>query len=158
MCVICILLFQAAGEAGDGYRARRSPHTPHERFEGLTVLKAMQVSGSVSLPRPWLSRKSVCHLSIFLCGLRSGWGHGCAIFLTSTCAVSPDPLPPRSCLGTVYLEGLSTAFSPVRQGFRIATCPCTSVLTDMLSLELENKLRWKEPLEISSPTPCTQHD
>lgn len=37
-------LFQAAGGTGDGYRGRRSPHTPHERFEGLTVLKALQVS------------------------------------------------------------------------------------------------------------------
>uniref|UniRef100_A0A8C0EII4 procollagen-proline 3-dioxygenase n=1 Tax=Bubo bubo TaxID=30461 RepID=A0A8C0EII4_BUBBB len=27
-----------------GYRARRSPHTPHERFEGLTVLKAVQLA------------------------------------------------------------------------------------------------------------------
>jgi len=50
MYVLCIILFQAARGTGDGYRARRSPHTPHERFEGLTVLKAMQVSGSVSLP------------------------------------------------------------------------------------------------------------
>lgn len=47
---LCIILFQAARGTGDGYRARRSPHTPHERFEGLTILKAMQVSGSVSLP------------------------------------------------------------------------------------------------------------
>uniref|UniRef100_A0A8C0UZL2 procollagen-proline 3-dioxygenase n=1 Tax=Cyanistes caeruleus TaxID=156563 RepID=A0A8C0UZL2_CYACU len=29
-----------------GYRARRSPHTPHERFEGLTVLKAVQLAQS----------------------------------------------------------------------------------------------------------------
>ncbi|KFP69745.1 Prolyl 3-hydroxylase 3, partial [Acanthisitta chloris] len=34
----------SSGEAGDGYRTRRSPHTPHERFEGLTVLKAMQLA------------------------------------------------------------------------------------------------------------------
>ncbi|KAJ6658276.1 hypothetical protein lerEdw1_020548, partial [Lerista edwardsae] len=37
-------LFQAAGGTGGGYRGRRSPHTPHERFEGLTVLKALQLS------------------------------------------------------------------------------------------------------------------
>lgn len=123
VCVICIL-FQAAGEAGDGYRARRSPHTPHERFEGLTVLKAMQVSGSVSLPPPWLSRKSVCHTSIFLCEVHSGWGHGCVIFLTSTHEVSPDPLHLQSCLGMLYMEGLTSAFSPMRQCFGIATCPC----------------------------------
>ncbi|NXW48359.1 P3H3 hydroxylase, partial [Nyctiprogne leucopyga] len=43
-CKDLLQLTKAAGEAGDGYRARRSPHTPHERFEGLTVLKAVQVS------------------------------------------------------------------------------------------------------------------
>lgn len=95
MRVFCILLFQAAGEAGDGYRARRSPHTPHERFEGLTVLRAVQVSGSVSLPPSRLPRKSVCHPSVFLCEVHSGWSRGCVIFFTSPRAVSPDPLPPR---------------------------------------------------------------
>ncbi|XP_008946721.1 PREDICTED: prolyl 3-hydroxylase 3-like, partial [Merops nubicus] len=43
-CKDLLRLTEAAGEAGDGYRARRSPHTPHERFEGLTVLKAMQLA------------------------------------------------------------------------------------------------------------------
>ncbi|XP_032851536.2 prolyl 3-hydroxylase 3 [Tyto alba] len=43
-CKDLLRLTKAAGEAGDGYRARRSPHTPHERFEGLTVLKAMQLA------------------------------------------------------------------------------------------------------------------
>uniref|UniRef100_H3AHH3 procollagen-proline 3-dioxygenase n=1 Tax=Latimeria chalumnae TaxID=7897 RepID=H3AHH3_LATCH len=35
--------------AGDGYRGRRSPHTPHEHFHGLTVLKALKLArlGSV---------------------------------------------------------------------------------------------------------------
>ncbi|NXI35163.1 P3H3 hydroxylase, partial [Galbula dea] len=42
-CKDLLRLTKAAGEAGDGYRARRSPHTPHERFEGLTILKAMQL-------------------------------------------------------------------------------------------------------------------
>ncbi|NWH82667.1 P3H3 hydroxylase, partial [Piaya cayana] len=32
------------GSSGEGYRSRRSPHTPHERFEGLTVLKAVQLA------------------------------------------------------------------------------------------------------------------
>lgn len=36
--------WQAAASAGDGYRGRRSPHTPHETFEGLTVLRAVKVS------------------------------------------------------------------------------------------------------------------
>ncbi|XP_050187950.1 prolyl 3-hydroxylase 3 [Myiozetetes cayanensis] len=43
-CKGLLRLTKAAGEAGDGYRARRSPHTPHERFEGLTVLKAVQLA------------------------------------------------------------------------------------------------------------------
>ncbi|XP_026698244.1 prolyl 3-hydroxylase 3 [Athene cunicularia] len=43
-CKDLLQLTKAAGEAGDGYRARRSPHTPHERFEGLTVLKAVQLA------------------------------------------------------------------------------------------------------------------
>lgn len=41
--LIRLCVFQAAGGTGDGYRGRRSPHTPHERFEGLTVTKALQV-------------------------------------------------------------------------------------------------------------------
>uniref|UniRef100_A0A8C8BMU1 procollagen-proline 3-dioxygenase n=1 Tax=Otus sunia TaxID=257818 RepID=A0A8C8BMU1_9STRI len=46
-CKDLLRLTKAAGEAGDGYRARRSPHTPHERFEGLTVLKALAQNGDV---------------------------------------------------------------------------------------------------------------
>ncbi|XP_054023668.1 prolyl 3-hydroxylase 3 [Dryobates pubescens] len=45
-CKDLLRLTKAAGEAGDGIRARRSPHTPHERFEGLTVGKAMQLAQS----------------------------------------------------------------------------------------------------------------
>ncbi|XP_010155215.1 PREDICTED: prolyl 3-hydroxylase 3, partial [Eurypyga helias] len=43
-CKDLLRLTKAAGEAGSGPRARRSPHTPHERFEGLTVLKAVQLA------------------------------------------------------------------------------------------------------------------
>uniref|UniRef100_A0A8C9EQB8 procollagen-proline 3-dioxygenase n=1 Tax=Pavo cristatus TaxID=9049 RepID=A0A8C9EQB8_PAVCR len=43
-CKDLLRLTKAARGTGDGYRARRSPHTPHERFEGLTVLKAMQLA------------------------------------------------------------------------------------------------------------------
>uniref|UniRef100_A0A8C4XLQ8 procollagen-proline 3-dioxygenase n=1 Tax=Falco tinnunculus TaxID=100819 RepID=A0A8C4XLQ8_FALTI len=46
-CEDLLRLTKAAGEAGDGFRARRSPHTPHERFEGLTVLKALAQNGDV---------------------------------------------------------------------------------------------------------------
>ncbi|XP_038140427.1 prolyl 3-hydroxylase 3 [Cyprinodon tularosa] len=33
-----------ASSSGDGYRGRRSPHTPHETLEGLTVLRAVKLS------------------------------------------------------------------------------------------------------------------
>ncbi|KAM4601523.1 prolyl 3-hydroxylase 3 [Polymixia lowei] len=39
-CDAILQLATAAASAGDGYRGRRSPHTPHEKFEGLTVLRA----------------------------------------------------------------------------------------------------------------------
>uniref|UniRef100_G1NMU8 procollagen-proline 3-dioxygenase n=1 Tax=Meleagris gallopavo TaxID=9103 RepID=G1NMU8_MELGA len=45
-CKDLLRLTKAARGTGDGYRARRSPHTPHERFEGLTILKAMQLAQS----------------------------------------------------------------------------------------------------------------
>ncbi|XP_033495782.2 prolyl 3-hydroxylase 3 [Epinephelus lanceolatus] len=41
-CGRILHLAKAAATAGDGYRGRRSPHTPHEMFEGLTVLKALK--------------------------------------------------------------------------------------------------------------------
>ncbi|KAI5126121.1 Prolyl 3-Hydroxylase 3 [Manis pentadactyla] len=51
-CGALLQLARDAAEAGarSGYRGRRSPHTPHERFEGLTVLKAAQLAqaGAVS--------------------------------------------------------------------------------------------------------------
>uniref|UniRef100_A0A672HH26 procollagen-proline 3-dioxygenase n=1 Tax=Salarias fasciatus TaxID=181472 RepID=A0A672HH26_SALFA len=37
------ILQLVAASVGDGYRGRRSPHTPHETFEGLTVLRAVKV-------------------------------------------------------------------------------------------------------------------
>lgn len=41
---LCMVpLSQAAASAGDGYRGRRSPHTPHETLEGLSVLRAAKV-------------------------------------------------------------------------------------------------------------------
>ncbi|KAJ4923198.1 hypothetical protein JOQ06_022725 [Pogonophryne albipinna] len=39
-----VVLDDAATSAGDGYRGRRSPHTPHETFEGLTVLRAVKLA------------------------------------------------------------------------------------------------------------------
>ncbi|XP_028910377.1 prolyl 3-hydroxylase 3 isoform X2 [Ornithorhynchus anatinus] len=43
-CRVLLQLAQDAAGVGDGYRGRRSPHTPHERFEGLTVLRAAQLA------------------------------------------------------------------------------------------------------------------
>ncbi|XP_035606544.1 prolyl 3-hydroxylase 3 [Oncorhynchus keta] len=43
-CNTVLRLATAAASAGDGYRGRRSPHTPHEKFEGLTVLRAVKLA------------------------------------------------------------------------------------------------------------------
>lgn len=45
-CGVLLQLAKDAAEAGarSGYRGRRSPHTPHEHFDGLTVLKAAQLA------------------------------------------------------------------------------------------------------------------
>ncbi|XP_029359828.1 prolyl 3-hydroxylase 3 [Echeneis naucrates] len=43
-CGRILQLATAAASAGDGYRGRRSPHTPHETFEGLTVLRALKLA------------------------------------------------------------------------------------------------------------------
>ncbi|XP_045900494.1 prolyl 3-hydroxylase 3 isoform X1 [Micropterus dolomieu] len=43
-CDRVLQMATAAASAGDGYRGRRSPHTPHETFEGLTVLRAVKLA------------------------------------------------------------------------------------------------------------------
>ncbi|XP_074539595.1 prolyl 3-hydroxylase 3 [Halichoeres trimaculatus] len=43
-CDRILQLAKTAGSVGDGYRGRRSPHTPHETFEGLTVLRALKLA------------------------------------------------------------------------------------------------------------------
>ncbi|XP_066539393.1 prolyl 3-hydroxylase 3 [Hoplias malabaricus] len=43
-CERVMQLASVAASAGDGYKGRRSPHTPHEKFEGLTVLKALKLA------------------------------------------------------------------------------------------------------------------
>uniref|UniRef100_F6XFR0 Prolyl 3-hydroxylase 3 n=1 Tax=Equus caballus TaxID=9796 RepID=F6XFR0_HORSE len=52
-CGLLLQLAKDAAEAGarSGYRGRRSPHTPHERFEGLTVLKAAQLARAGAVGR-----------------------------------------------------------------------------------------------------------
>uniref|UniRef100_A0A8C4TGZ8 procollagen-proline 3-dioxygenase n=1 Tax=Erpetoichthys calabaricus TaxID=27687 RepID=A0A8C4TGZ8_ERPCA len=43
-CRTLLQLANIAAAAGDGYRGRRSPHTPHENFQGLTLLRAARLS------------------------------------------------------------------------------------------------------------------
>lgn len=43
-CDNILQLATVAASLGDGYRGRRSPHTPHETFEGLTVLRAVKLA------------------------------------------------------------------------------------------------------------------
>ncbi|KAJ8354941.1 hypothetical protein SKAU_G00225080 [Synaphobranchus kaupii] len=43
-CDTVLQLASTAASLGDGYRGRRSPHTPHEKLEGLTVLRALTLA------------------------------------------------------------------------------------------------------------------
>ncbi|KAG7335812.1 hypothetical protein KOW79_000505 [Hemibagrus wyckioides] len=43
-CDTVMQLATIAASLGDGYKGRRSPHTPHEKFEGLTVLRAFKLA------------------------------------------------------------------------------------------------------------------
>ncbi|KAJ8392916.1 hypothetical protein AAFF_G00071200 [Aldrovandia affinis] len=43
-CDTVLHLASTAASSGDGYQGRRSPHTPHEQFEGLTVLSALKLA------------------------------------------------------------------------------------------------------------------
>ncbi|KAF4088383.1 hypothetical protein AMELA_G00082260 [Ameiurus melas] len=43
-CDTVTQLANIAASVGDGYKERRSPHTPHEKFEGLTVLRAFKLA------------------------------------------------------------------------------------------------------------------
>ncbi|TSR75257.1 Prolyl 3-hydroxylase 2 [Bagarius yarrelli] len=43
-CDTVMRLASTAASVGDGYKGRRSPHTPHEKFEGLTVLRAFKLA------------------------------------------------------------------------------------------------------------------
>lgn len=40
---------QAAATSGDGYRGQTSPHTPSEKFYGVTVFKALKVESGLSV-------------------------------------------------------------------------------------------------------------
>lgn len=46
--------FQRIMLVGDGYRGKTSPHTPNEKFEGATVLKALKVKSPLWgwVPKP----------------------------------------------------------------------------------------------------------
>ncbi|XP_077382051.1 prolyl 3-hydroxylase 3 [Festucalex cinctus] len=43
-CERMLQLAAAVASAGDGYRGRRSPHTPHETLDGLTLLRAVKLA------------------------------------------------------------------------------------------------------------------
>lgn len=43
-CDTILQLASAAASAADSSRGRRSPYTPHERFEGLTILRALKLA------------------------------------------------------------------------------------------------------------------
>ncbi|XP_067873581.1 prolyl 3-hydroxylase 1 [Heterodontus francisci] len=43
-------LSNAAASMGDGYQGKPSPHTPNERFQGVTVLKALKLSQQGRIP------------------------------------------------------------------------------------------------------------
>uniref|UniRef100_UPI00398EB076 prolyl 3-hydroxylase 1 n=1 Tax=Pristiophorus japonicus TaxID=55135 RepID=UPI00398EB076 len=43
-------LSNAAASMGDGYQGKLSPHTPNERFQGVTVLKALKLSQRGRIP------------------------------------------------------------------------------------------------------------
>ncbi|XP_075410928.1 prolyl 3-hydroxylase 1 [Tenrec ecaudatus] len=43
-------LTNAAATAGDGYRGHTSPHTPHERFYGITVFRALKLGQEGKVP------------------------------------------------------------------------------------------------------------
>ncbi|KAM3913352.1 prolyl 3-hydroxylase 3 [Leptodactylus fuscus] len=43
-CEALLGLVQEAEASGEAFKRRRSPHTPHERTQGLTVLQALQLS------------------------------------------------------------------------------------------------------------------
>ncbi|KAL7886530.1 hypothetical protein AOLI_G00042510 [Acnodon oligacanthus] len=43
-CDTVMQLASVAASVGNGYKGRRSPHTPHEKFEGLTVLRALKLA------------------------------------------------------------------------------------------------------------------
>lgn len=45
-------ILQAAATSGDGYRGQTSPHTPNEKFYGVTVFKALKVE--------WVQVGSAC--------------------------------------------------------------------------------------------------
>ncbi|KAM4704559.1 prolyl 3-hydroxylase 1 [Rhinophrynus dorsalis] len=49
-CRELLRLTNAAASAGDGYRGTTSPHTPNEKFYGVTVLKALKLGQEGKVP------------------------------------------------------------------------------------------------------------
>uniref|UniRef100_A0A4W3GM17 procollagen-proline 3-dioxygenase n=1 Tax=Callorhinchus milii TaxID=7868 RepID=A0A4W3GM17_CALMI len=49
-CLELRMLSNLAASAGDGYRGKPSPHTPNERFQGVTMLKALKLAQDGKVP------------------------------------------------------------------------------------------------------------
>ncbi|XP_031762370.1 prolyl 3-hydroxylase 1-like [Xenopus tropicalis] len=47
---LLMLMLKAAASAGDGYRGTTSPHTPNEKFHGVTVYKALKLGQEGKVP------------------------------------------------------------------------------------------------------------
>ncbi|KAM9323743.1 prolyl 3-hydroxylase 3 [Gastrophryne carolinensis] len=45
-CESLLALVQEAEASGEGFKGRRSPHTPHEKIQGLTILRALQMAAA----------------------------------------------------------------------------------------------------------------
>lgn len=68
-------VFQGIMLAGDGYRGKTSPHTPNERFEGATVLKALKVQLPPPPPLPCPPSQMVHSADLLLLLLLAQYGY-----------------------------------------------------------------------------------
>lgn len=65
------MIWQVVGTAGDGYNGEPSPHTPNEKFEGSTILKALRVSTTGHRPK-WRSEDQNGRLVVEVADLTQG--------------------------------------------------------------------------------------
>lgn len=63
--IFCSLIGQSATSATDSSRGRRSPYTPHEKFEGLTILRALKVGRRLEgLLFGWVKKNLLLEVSL----------------------------------------------------------------------------------------------